>query len=221
MDDAGRTNKLPPEFVLDALKNRPAQLKLASPRGDQRVSPLEEIAFEGEASDDFGLRSYGIAYTVGDGETKTVELGQNSAPREKRPLNYLLPVESLGAQPDQVVSYYLWADDVGPDGKPRRTVGDMFFAEIRPFDEIFREGQPQDPNSNNNNNNNNQSGQGNQTERLADLEKQIISATWNLKRRETDTKPSEKYKEDAQVIHDSQEQALEQVRARRERPMTG
>ena len=213
VDDAGRSNRIPPEFILDALKKQPPELKLASPRGDQRVSPLEEISFEGETSDDFGLRSYGIAYTVGDGETKTVELGQNSKPREKRALNYLLPVESLGVQPDQVVSYYLWADDIGPDGKPRRTTGDMFFAEIRPFDEIFREGQPQDPNSDNNNNNNNQNGQGNQTERLADLQKQIISATWNLKRRETGPKPSEKYKDDAQLIQDSQEQALEQARA--------
>ena len=43
VDDAGRTNKMPPEFVLEALKNRPAVVKLTTPRGDQRVSALEEI----------------------------------------------------------------------------------------------------------------------------------------------------------------------------------
>ena len=42
VDDAGRTDKLPPEFVLDALKNRPAEVKIDSPRGDQRVSALQE-----------------------------------------------------------------------------------------------------------------------------------------------------------------------------------
>ncbi len=210
VDDAGRTNRVPPEFVLEALKSQPPELKIASPRGDQRVSPLEEISFEGEASDEFGLSSYGIAYTPANGETKTIELGKNAGPREKRQFNFLLAMENLKAQPDQLVSYYLWADDTGPDGRPRRTTSDIYFAEIRPFDEIFREGQPQDPNQNNNNS---QGGQGNQSEQLAELQKQIISATWNLKRRETGAKPSAKYKDDTQVVRDSQQQALDQVRS--------
>lgn len=117
VDDAGRTNKLPPEFVLDALKNRPAEVKLDLPRGDQRVSPLEEINFTAEAKGEYGLHSYGIAYTLGDGETKSVELGQGGKAGEKRQFNYLLPLESLGAQPDQVLTYYAWATDIGPDGQ--------------------------------------------------------------------------------------------------------
>ena len=143
VDDAGRTNRVPPEFVLEALKSQPPELKLASPRGDQRVSPLEEISFEGEASDEFGLGSYVIAYTPAGGETKTVEL-ENCRPREKRQFNFLLAMENLNARPDQLVSYYLWAEDTGPDGKPRRTRA-TYFAHPA-FDEIFREGQPQDPN---------------------------------------------------------------------------
>ena len=212
VDDAGRTNKVPPEFVLEALKNRPAELKIAFPRGDQRVSPLEEIHFRAEASDDYGLGSYGIAYALAGGTTKTVQLGQGSKPLEKRAFDYLLPMESLRAEPDQLLSYYLWADDVGPDGKTRRTSSDMYFAEIRPFDEIFREGQSPDGGSG-------QSGgaQGNETEKLSELQKQVINATWNLLRRETNPKPSEKFKDDATVVKDSQEKALEQLRGMAER----
>ena len=84
VDDAGRTNRIPPEFVIDALKNRPAELKIVTPRGDMRVSPLEEVLFQAEVSDDFGVRSYGIAYQLGDGETKTSRTRQEFRPaREK------------------------------------------------------------------------------------------------------------------------------------------
>src|SRR6185503_14023005 len=89
-------------------------------------------------------RAFGLAYTVAGQETQFVDLGQGTAANEKRPFNYLLKLEELSLQPAQLVSYFLWADDVGPDGKIRRTSSDMYFAEIRPFEEIFREGQSQD-----------------------------------------------------------------------------
>ena len=57
---------------------------LTAPRGDQRVSALEEITFQGEAWDDFGLRSYGLAYTVAGEDTKFIELGQGTGANEKR-----------------------------------------------------------------------------------------------------------------------------------------
>ena len=47
----------------------------------------------------------------------------------------------LKAKPDDLISWYVWAEDIGPDGKVRRTNGDLYFAEVRPFDAIFRESQ--------------------------------------------------------------------------------
>lgn len=215
VDEAGRTNKLPPLFVFEALTNRPPELKFAFPRGDQRVSALEEMNFQGEISDDFGLKAFGFAYNLAGQETRTIELGQAAGPHEQRAFNHQLALESLGAQPDQLLSYYLWAEDIGPDGNVRRTAGDMFFAEVRPFEEIFREGEPQDPNSAQQQQQQGQPGQ-NAAERLAELQKQIVNATWNLQRRETGKTPSSGFKADAQVVRESQENALEQVRARPE-----
>jgi hypothetical protein len=214
VDEAGRTNKVPPLFVLDALTNRAPELKFAFPRGDQRVSALEEIAFQAEASDDFGLKSYGFAYNIAGQETKFVELGKDAGPHEKRAFNHLVPLEDLGAQVDQLLSYYLWAEDIGPDGQPRRTASDMFFAEVRPFEEIFREGQAQDPNQQQQQQQQQgQQGQ-NQAERLAELQKQIITATWNIQRRENAPAPSAKFQQDVATVKESQENALEQVRER-------
>jgi len=215
VDDAGRTNKVPPLFVLDVLTNRAPDLKFAFPKGDQRVSALEEIAFKAETSDDFGLKGYGFAYNLAGQETKFVELGTNAGPREKRIFDHQVALEDLGAQPDQLLSYYLWAEDVGPDGQPRRATSDMFFAEVRPFEEIFREGQAQDPNQQQQQQQQGQQGQ-NQAERLAELQKQIITATWNIQRREIANTPTANFQKDAETVKESQEQALEQVRSQME-----
>lgn len=210
VDDADRTNKVPPQFVIDVLKNRAPELKFAFPRGDQRVSPLEEIAFQAEVSDDFGLRAYGLAYNLAGEETRFIELGQSVAPQEKRQLRHLLSLEDLDAHPDQLLSYYIWADDVAPDGQVRRTSSDMFFAEVRPFEEIFREGQSPEGGAAA------AGAQGNRSEKLAELQKQIINATWKLRRQETGGTPSAQYKKDAPVVQEAQENALDQVRELKE-----
>lgn len=177
VDAEGRTNKVPAQFVFDALTNRLPEIKLASPRGDQRPSPLEEIAFEGTVWDDFGLKAYGLGYAVAGDEPKWIELGRGVPGGEKRPFKYLLRLEDLGVQSDQLVSWFVWADDVAPDGQVRRTTGDLFFGEVRPFDEIYREAQAMQGQGQGG-----ESGgqEGGQSGKLAELQKQIISATWKL-----------------------------------------
>lgn len=207
VDHDGRTNKLRTDIVIDVLTNRLPELKLAFPRQDLRVSPLEEVHFQAHASDDFGLQAYGLAYTLAGQETKFIELGQETAAHEKREFAHVLSLESLSAKPDDLVTYFLWADDYGPDGAIRRSSGDMYFAEVRHFEEIFREGQQQ-PQSESMSMS---QGQQSQSERLAELQKEIINATWKLQRRETGAKPSKQYKEDVTVVKESQEKALEQA----------
>lgn len=228
IDAEGRTNKVPAQFVFDVLKNRTPELKFAFPRGDQRVSPLQEISFQAEAWDDFGLRAYGLTYTLAGAEPKTITLGDAAAANEKRAFNHLLRMEELSAQPDQFLSYFVWADDIGPDGQVRRSSSDMYFAEVRPFEEIFREGPSAEG----------QAGQqaGNESTKLAELQKQIISATWKLQRQSGSSRPpshgvnpkaqstqtpappaSVQYKKDATVVQNSQEHALEQAQALKSR----
>jgi hypothetical protein len=74
-DAEGRANKVPAQLFVEALPNRRPELKFVTPRGDQRVSPIEEITFRTEASDDFGIAKYGLTYTVAGGEPKDVPLG--------------------------------------------------------------------------------------------------------------------------------------------------
>jgi hypothetical protein len=182
VDAQGRTNKAPVEFVLQVLPDRPPEVKIAFPRGDPRVSSLEELQLQGEARDDFGLLKYGVGFGVAGQEPKFIELGQTAAANVKRQFTNQIAMEKLGVEVDQVVSYFAWADDYGPDGQVRRTFSDMFFAEVRPFEEIFRADQSGASESQQENQNQNGNQGGNQSTRLAELQKQIVVATWKLQR---------------------------------------
>jgi len=206
-DAEGRANKAQAQFAIEALPNRKPELKLLTPRGDVRVSPLEEVSFRAEVWDDFGLRRYGLTYTVAGQPEKEVELGQATKADERKQGEFLLPLESLGLAPDELISYFVWAEDTGPDGKPRRTATDLFFAEVRPFEEIYRQGDGSESKS--------QQGGAGEAAKLAELQKMIVTATWNLQRAETGNadpaKPSAKYLKDEPTVSASQAEALKQA----------
>jgi len=181
IDAEGRTNKVASDFSIQVLTNRMPDLKIAFPRGDQRVSKLEELQLQAVASDDFGLLKYGVGFGIAGQDPQFVELGGPARANEKRQFTNMISMEKLGVDVDQVVSYFAWADDYGPDGQVRRTFSDMFFAEVRPFDEIFRADQSGESESAQNQRQQGQQG-GNQNTRLAELQKEIVIATWKLQR---------------------------------------
>jgi len=215
-DSAGRTNKQPPEFLMTVVPNRPATLEMAFPSRDVQVSPLEELQLTARMADDYGLHRYGLSYQMAGDELEEVVLGQSARVADKMAVDHLLAFEQLEAEPNQLLSYYFWAEDIAADGQTRRTLSDMYFAEVRPFDEVYRQGeQPpggsqgsqQPPNSGQN------AGQraGNQVDQLAQQQKEIITATWNVLRREKPQELSAPFQEDVAVIRDSQVTVADQV----------
>jgi hypothetical protein len=180
VDADGRTNKSPTEFSLQVMPDRRPEVKLAFPHGDQRVSPIEELQLQAEATDDFGVLKYGIGFGVAGQEPQFVELGGPTRANEKRQFGKLIAMEKMNVSADQLVSYFAWADDYGPDGLVRRTFSDMFFAEVRPFEEIFRADQSGAAESGGN-----QGQGGSPATKLAELQKQIVIATWKLQRDKT------------------------------------
>jgi len=177
VDADGRTNKALTDFTIQVLTNRRPEVKMAFPRGDQRVSRLQELQLQAETRDDFGVVKYGIGYGIAGQEPRFVELGGSTRADEKREFTNTVPLEKLGVDVDQVVSYFAWADDYGPDGQVRRTFSDMFFAEVRPFEEVFRADQSDEGGGGQG-----QQGGGSEATKLAELQKQIVIATWKLQR---------------------------------------
>lgn len=180
-DGDGRSNRTRAQFTFEVPPNRPPELRLALPRGDIRPSPLEEIAFSGTVSDDFGILAFGLGIIRAGGEPELTELGRDVPAADRRSFAHELRLEDLGARPDDVYGWFLWADDIGPDGQRRRTSGDIFFGEVRSLEEIFREGESSQNSESGESQGGSQSG--NPATRLAELQKQIITATWKLQNR--------------------------------------
>jgi len=199
-DAAGRPNKIAPRIEVVVYANRQPKINITSPRGDQKVSPLEEVDFAAEVEDDFGLLRYGFTYNVNGGAMTDIPLGKEAPANTKMLATHLLALESLSVEPDQLINWFFWAEDTGPDGKVRREFSDMYFAEVRPFEEIFRQGQGQQSQQRQQQQQNKSPNQ--QTEELIKLQKQIINATWKL-RREPGT-----LAKDAPVILEGQQEAL-------------
>lgn len=110
------------------------------------------------------------------------------------------------------MSYFFWAEDVGPDGQLRRTSSDMYFAEVRHFEEIFRQGQQQ-PGGQQQQQQQQNSPAGQQAQQLAQSQKDVINATWKLIRREIGSKSTEPFAEDVEQIAQPQSALLEKAEA--------
>jgi hypothetical protein len=205
IDDSGRHNKYPPEFVIDVIPNQPPDLRIAFPARDMRVSPLQELPLEAQVLDDFGLQEFGLVYQLPDGLEQTLKLGDGAGANAKVSVAHELSFESFQAQPNDLVAYYFYADDVGPDGDARRTLSNMYFAEVRHFDELFRRADSSSGGASDQQQQ--QQGEGSPAQQLLKLQREIVTATWNLVRRERGT-PSPEFPEDAGVIADSQAEAM-------------
>lgn len=205
-DDAGRTNQAPPTLRIEALPNRRPELTLAFPKGDRRASPLEELPLHAEARDDFGLVDYGIALGIGNEDPVYHALGGGQAATElEAAMRHLLELEQHDVKPDQLVTWFAWADDIGPDGAVRRSTSDLAFIEIRPFDEVFRENATGSMPA---------SGSGGGPgEELIEIQRHISIALWKLRQDAT----SDDYAERRQTLHESQQAAREQLDALRPR----
>lgn len=207
-DVEGRTNRPSPPLVLEAIPNRPPEIKVIAPKGDIHPSAIEEISFAGTVWDDIGVVAYGLGLSLVGKETRVTELGRDVAGQTKKEFRQGLALEELHLKAGDLVSWYFWADDLDRDGKLRRTTTALYFAEIRPFDEIFREGKSPDSSSG-------ESSSGPQSspaQKLAELQKQVLVATWNLQSRAASASKASRTN-DLATIRDSQQEALKQATA--------
>lgn len=232
VDRDGRTSRLPAEIVVNVTPNRPPKIVFGRPARDVEVSPLEELQLTATVMDDFGIERCGVSYALGGDKPREIVLDLDSKPQaipklstsakasevsKSQVVDYLLEFEALKVAPDQLLSYFVWVEDFGPDGELRRTMSDMYFAEVRPFEEIYRQGeQPAESEQQRGQ----QQGEGNaahQATELADMQKEIINATWKLIRRETGAKPSAELADDSRLVAESQRAAIEKLTTLAER----
>ncbi len=200
-DPEDRENRLPPELVVRVIRNQAPKIEVVQPGRDMAVSPLEELDVAAKIADDVGVAARGIAYAFGDGEEVELPLGGEDASVAHR-----FEFEALKAEPDQLLSYYFWAEDLDAAGQPRRTHSDIYFAEVRPFEEIFREADAPPGGEQRQE----QGGAARQAQELAELQKRIIAATWKLMRCPVEAAGEQLFK-DSTTVKESQQMAVEQA----------
>ncbi|MCZ6672776.1 MAG: hypothetical protein O7C75_07545 [Verrucomicrobia bacterium] len=204
-DEQGRKNAFPPDVRIAVRNNKRPELRLNFPKGDQAVSPIEELTLEAKANDDFGLIDYGLAVALGAESPEYVSLQTTDPDQLEAEFDKLYALEEEAVEVDQLVTWFAWADDFSADGKIRRTLSDLYFAEVRSLEEIYREGEGGGGGQG-------QGQQGGPEGELLDQQRQIAIATFKLKQRGTG---DSSFLEDSAVIHESQQQIrllLEQVK---------
>lgn len=140
----------------------------------------------------------------------TASVGKTE-PMRSAALSHRIEMETLKAQPDNLVTYSFWATDTGPDGKERRSYSDLMFAEVRRFEEIFREAQQAGQPPQESQQQQGEKQQESAVDGVLKLQKEIISATWNMIRAESLSGRGESFKGDIQTIAESQGQAVQQL----------
>ena len=191
-----------PDYSITVERDRPPDISVDFPRGDSEVTMLEEVPFRFAVSDDYGFSEYGIQYEIEGKEPVRLALNTSNAPVTDADGRHELRLEDLGIQTGDLVTWSVWAKDAKPGRKDFEQLGDPFFLEIRPFlmryTESISGGDGQAPS------------QGAMEGDLEALQKQVIIATWNL-RREAGWLTDEEFKTNLATIVETQSSLLEKV----------
>jgi hypothetical protein len=166
--DPGQT-----EYFIRALEDRPPDVHVVKPASDRSVTRLEEVDIEAQAEDDYGIDRMELVYAVRGQSEKIVPL---DVPRRgtRVTARHTLYLEDLDVRPGDFVSYYVRARDVTRGTRPNEGRSDIFFLEVRPFEQEFALTQSQSMAG---------SGYNGSIDELVTSQKQIVVATWKLDRR--------------------------------------
>ncbi len=172
-DAEGLQSRTAAEYFIRRMDDRPPHVRISRPSADQQISPLEEIAIEARADDDYGIAAFDLVYAVSGGRERTLPFTHVSGTLVARVGSALLSAEELGLRPGDAISYYARARDIGRGKRPTRATSDIYFLEVKPFSEEFAGSASQ------------ATGQAGAAsiDSLVDAQKQIIASTWNIERR--------------------------------------
>ena len=168
-DVDGLSNPGDTEYFIRTTSDRVPEVRVLRPGGDREITPLEEVTIDMRADDDYRVGALELVYTVVGQREQSMAF---ETPARARTVtgSHTLYVEDLAVTPGDFITYYARARDVGHVGQSTEARSDIFFLEIRPFDNEFEEAQSQ-------------SGAGRDAEdvgNLAAVQKEIIVATWRL-----------------------------------------
>lgn len=202
--DNGELVSASPEYTIDVLDDMEPSVQFTEPGRDMPASPIEEVYLEMEALDDYGIGDVRLVYSVNGGEEDTVSVFRTGgSPLPEVSAGHTLYLEEWQLEPGDLVSYYALVRDNRRLGSEQVVASDMYFLNVRPFEREYREAEQQGGGG--------QAGgaQGAETA-LSEMQRQVISATFNLIRQRESYDPDE-FAENVVSVALAQERLHEQV----------
>lgn len=157
--------RLTDNYIIEARKDEPPTVAIVKPVRDPGVSPIEELPVTVNSSDDFGLRSMDLHYSVNGGPEQVKQLAVTPNAKQMQG-NTTLTLEDFKLSPGDLVSFYATAKDATHTSRT-----DILFAKVEPFDLKFRQSQQAGGGGG--------GGGGDQGSQISERQKEIIAATWN------------------------------------------
>ncbi len=191
------------EYFIRVMDDRPPDVRILRPSADQQITPLEEVPIEARADDDYGIGKFELVYAVAGGPEHVVPFERITGTDIQKVGLRVLPAEDLGVKPGDVITYYARATDVGRGKRATEATSDIFFLEVKPFNEEFMSAESQasgasDP----------------QIDSLIQAQKDIIASTWNVERRSQAARSAEDVKAIAAAQAELKSRAEQQLMPR-------
>ncbi|MDE2774203.1 MAG: hypothetical protein OXI46_10930 [Gemmatimonadota bacterium] len=201
----GRLVEGSPRYTIDALTDQPPSVRVAEPGRDGNASPIEEVYFEVEALDDYGVAELSLVYAVNGDEPQAVQLFQGSRPPlAEASAGHTVYLEELDLEPGDLVTYWAVARDTKDAVRGSEVSSDIYFLGIRALGNEYRQAEAPAGGGGGSN------GTGGAETSLSELQKQVVAATFNLGR-DRDRYTDQEFAENVVSVRLSQERVREQV----------
>ncbi|RKU08908.1 hypothetical protein C6503_22640 [Candidatus Poribacteria bacterium] len=149
----GFNNEIPIEYTIKAIPDAIPEIVIKEPGRDIKTTKLGEVEIIAEATDDYGVAELKLMYRIGSDELQELTL-ETSTPdaviesgavdtvqRRVAEGSYTFYLEEFDVEPGDIISYYAHAVDNNTHTGPGEASSDIYFIEIRPFNENFQESE--------------------------------------------------------------------------------
>ena len=191
VDSDGLSSRADVDYFIRTVLDRPPDVEITRPAGDRDITPIEEAVIEASARDDFGLERFDLVYAVVGEPERAINLLPDGLNRSAT-ARYTVFGEGLDIEPGDFISYYARALDTNTGEGAGEVRSDIYFLLVRPFEQEFEGAQSQSTSSMD----------AGEIGNLAEVQKEIIVATWRLDRQPS----SERRTNDVDAVADAQEE---------------
>ncbi len=207
----GFNNEIPIEYAVKAIPDEVPEVVIKEPGRDIKTTKLGEVEVIAEAMDDYGIAELKLMYRVGSDELQELVM-EATTPKpaavdtNRRRIadgSYTFYLEEFDVEPGDIISYYARAVDNNTRTGPGEASSDIYFIEIRPFNENFMEEEAQDGEQQ-------QQQQSNPALEMVANQKQIIRETAN----HINTKPAsitDEYRNTVKATADKQNELIDKT----------